>query len=151
MLDQTLDILTSYKTPKKVCVLGNVAVSRGAIEAGVQGVFAYPGTPSTEISEVFKYINEYQNHKEYKKKFPVLSLSQIYFEYSINEKIALEKAISYSIGNKSALCIMKNVGLNVASDALMTIPYQTIVAPLVLVVCDDPGCFSSSNEQDRSE
>ncbi|OFY71527.1 MAG: hypothetical protein A3G23_04575 [Bacteroidetes bacterium RIFCSPLOWO2_12_FULL_37_12] len=148
MLDQTLDILTSYKTPKKVCVLGNVAVSRGAIEAGVQGVFAYPGTPSTEISEVFKYINEYQNHKEYKKKFPVLSLSQIYFEYSINEKIALEKAISYSIGNKSALCIMKNVGLNVASDALMTIPYQTIVAPLVLVVCDDPGCFSSSNEQD---
>ena len=72
MLDQTLDILTSYKTPKKVCVLGNVAVSRGAIEAGVQGVFAYPGTPSTEISEVFKYINEYQNHKEYKKKFSII-------------------------------------------------------------------------------
>ena len=148
MLKQTIDILTSYTKHQKRCVMGNVAVARGAIEAGVNGVFSYPGTPSTEISEVFNFVNEFQNRKENEVKYPELTSSKIYFEYSINEKIALEKAIAYTIGHKSAMCVMKNVGLNVASDALMTIAYQTICAPLVLVVCDDPGCFSSSNEQD---
>lgn len=148
MQKETIEILTSFKSPKKVCVMGNVAVARGAIEAGVNGVFSYPGTPSTEISEVFNFVNEFQNRKENEVKYPELTSSKIYFEYSINEKIALEKAIAYTIGHKSAMCVMKNVGLNVASDALMTIAYQTICAPLVLVVCDDPGCFSSSNEQD---
>ena len=128
--------------------MGNVAVARGAIEANVDGVFSYPGTPSTEISEVFNHVNSFQNRKENIDKFPKQTANKIYFEYSINEKIALEKAIAYSIGNKSALCVMKNVGMNVACDALMSITYQTIVAPLVIVVCDDPGCHSSSNEQD---
>ncbi|HEY4800679.1 MAG TPA: thiamine pyrophosphate-dependent enzyme, partial [Bacteroidia bacterium] len=148
MLKQTIEILTSYKKPKKVCVMGNVAVARGAIEAGVSGVFSYPGTPSTEISEVFNYVNDFQSKEENEKKFPKQTAHKIYFEYSINEKIALEKAIAYSIGNKKAMCVMKNVGMNVASDALMSIAYQTIVAPLVIIICDDPGCFSSSNEQD---
>src|ERR1035437_9003960 len=148
MLKQTIGILTSNQSKKKLCVMGNVAIARGAIEAGVCGVFAYPGTPSTEISEVFKYVDEFQSKKENHEKFPGLTKQNIYFEYSINEKIALEKAIAYSIGNKSALCVMKNVGMNVASDPLMSITYQTIAAPLVIVVCDDPGCHSSSNEQD---
>ncbi len=148
MLKQTIEILTTYGEPKKVCVMGNVAAARGAIESGVCGVFSYPGTPSTEISEVFKYVNEFQAVKENQENFSEQTKHRIYFEYSVNEKIALEKAIAYSIGNKSALCVMKNVGMNVASDALMSITYQTIGAPLVIVVCDDPGCHSSSNEQD---
>ena len=148
MLRKTIDILTSYPKTKNVCVMGNVAIARGAIEAGVCGVFSYPGTPSTEISEVFNYVNSFQCRKENEIKYPQQTQNKIYFEYSINEKIALEKAIAFSIGNKSAMCVMKNVGMNVASDALMSIAYQTIVAPLVIVVCDDPGCHSSSNEQD---
>ncbi|QEC69229.1 FAD-dependent oxidoreductase [Panacibacter ginsenosidivorans] len=148
MLKQTLDILTSFNPPKKICAMGNIAVARGAIEAGVCGVFAYPGTPSTEISEVFNDVNAFQSKQENQEKYPQQTAQKIYFEYSINEKIALEKAIAFSIGNKSAMCVMKNVGMNVASDALMSITYQTIAAPLVIVVCDDPGGFSSSNEQD---
>ncbi len=148
MIRKTIDILTSYSAPLKVCEMGNVAVARGAIEANIDGVFSYPGTPSTEISEVFSHVNSFQNRKENEEKYPQQTAIKIYFEYSINEKIALEKAIAYSIGNKSALCVMKNVGMNVACDALMSITYQTIVAPLVIVVCDDPGCHSSSNEQD---
>lgn len=148
MIKKTIDILTSYSTPHKVCEMGNVAVARGAIEANVDGVFSYPGTPSTEISEVFSHVNSFQNRKENIENYPEQTADKIYFEYSINEKIALEKAIAYSIGNKSALCVMKNVGMNVACDALMSITYQTIVAPLVIIVCDDPGCHSSSNEQD---
>src|ERR1035437_5078377 len=148
MQKQTIDILTSFSKAQKRCVMGNVAVARGAIEAGVNGVFSYPGTPSTEISEVFNFVNDFQSQEDFQKKYPKQTEHKIYFEYSINEKIALEKAIAYSIGNKSAMCVMKNVGMNVASDALMSITYQTIIAPLVIVLCDDPGCFSSSNEQD---
>lgn len=142
-----IDILTSYKTPHKVTAFGNEAIARGALEAGVNGVFSYPGTPSTEISEVFNQVSQFQSSPRINN-YKDLFNSKIYFEYSINEKIALEKAIAFSIGNKSAMCVMKNVGMNVASDPLMSITYQTIIAPLVIVVCDDPGCHSSSNEQD---
>lgn len=148
MLRQTIDILTNYPTPEKRCVMGNVAVARAAIEVGVDGVFSYPGTPSTEISEVFNHVNSFQSRKENNEKYPEQTAQKIYFEYSINEKIALEKAIAFSLGNRSAMCVMKNVGMNVACDALMSITYQTIEAPLVIIVCDDPGCHSSSNEQD---
>ncbi len=148
MLQRITRILTSYETPLRVCAMGNEAVARGAIEAGVCGVFAYPGAPSTEISEVFKHTSRFQYDPANKKSYPELIGRPLYFEYSVNERVALEKAIAYSIANKSALCCMKNVGMNVASDALMTITYQTIGGALVLVVCDDPGCHSSSNEQD---
>ncbi|MBT7789596.1 MAG: FAD-dependent oxidoreductase [Calditrichaeota bacterium] len=143
-----IKILTPCKTPEKQVLMGNEAVARGAIEAGVRGVFAYPGTPSTEISEVFKNVSTFQIDPEQKKTYPELTKDPIYFEYSINEKVALEKAIAYSLGNRNAMCCMKNVGMNVASDPLITIAYQTIGKSLVVVVCDDPGCFSSSNEQD---
>lgn len=140
MENKVVDILTSYSSPHKVSAIGNEAIARGAIEAGVNGVFSYPGTPSTEISEIFNLVSNHQAAENIE--------NVTYFEFSINEKIALEKAIAFSIGNKSALCVMKNVGMNVASDPLMSITYQTLVAPLVIVVCDDPGCHSSSNEQD---
>ena len=147
-MDKVIDILTSYKTPKKVVAIGNEAVARGALEAGVNGVFSYPGTPSTEISEIFNLVNNFQNDSSNQDTYSDLVKNKVYFEYSINEKIALEKAIAFSIGGKSAMCVMKNVGMNVASDALMSITYQTIIAPVVIVICDDPGCHSSSNEQD---
>ena len=148
MKNKVIDILTSYSTPHQVSAIGNEAIARGALEAGVSGVFSYPGTPSTEISEVFNMVCNFQSNFENEDDYPQLIKNKVYFEYSINEKVALEKAIAYSIGNKSAMCVMKNVGMNVASDALMSVTYQTIIAPLVIVVCDDPGCHSSSNEQD---
>lgn len=148
MIKQTVDILAACKKPVNRVVMGNVAIARGAIESGVGGVFSYPGTPSTEISEVFRFVHTFQHDSENENLYPELVKHKIYFEYSINEKIALEKAIAFSIGNRSALCVMKNVGMNVASDALMSIAYQTIIAPLIIVLCDDPGCHSSSNEQD---
>ncbi len=140
--------LTSFEEPHEVCVTGNEAIVRGALEAGVGGVFSYPGTPSTEISEAFSGISRFQLNQGKQPEYAGLAASSVYFEYSVNEKVALEKAIAFAIGKRSALCCMKNVGLNVASDALMTIPYQTITGSLVIVVCDDPGCHSSSNEQD---
>lgn len=148
MIQRTINILTSHTSPHKTCVMGNEGIARAALEAGVNGVFAYPGTPSTEISEIFNHVNNFQTAAANKENYPAQTSHPVYFEYSINEKIALEKAIAYSIGNRSAMCVMKNVGMNVASDPLMSITYQTIVAPLVIVVCDDPGCHSSSNEQD---
>ncbi|MCP3931283.1 MAG: FAD-dependent oxidoreductase [Bacteroidetes bacterium] len=147
-MKKIIDILTSHSTPHRVSAIGNEAVARGALEAGVNAVFSYPGTPSTEISEIFNFVNTFQNKPENQNLHPQLVQNKTYFEYSINEKVAMEKAIAFSIGNKSALCVMKNVGMNIASDPLMSITYQTIIAPLVIVVCDDPGCHSSSNEQD---
>lgn len=148
MLKRTINIITSHDTQYKTCVMGNEAIVRAAVEAGVNGVFSYPGTPSTEISEIFNHIYNFQHKSEYQIQYPQLTSNKIYFEYSINEKIAMEKAIAYSIGNKSAMCVMKNVGMNVASDPLMSVTYQTIGGPLVIIICDDPGCHSSSNEQD---
>ena len=148
MNNKITKILTSFETPQKECLMGNEAVARGAIEAGVRGIFSYPGTPSTEISEVFRSVSQFQNDPAQKEIYPKLTADPIYFEYSINEKVALEKGIAYSLGNRRAMCCMKSAGMNVASDPLMTITYQTIGAALVIVVCDDPGCFSSSNEQD---
>ncbi|MCP4456417.1 MAG: FAD-dependent oxidoreductase [Cytophagales bacterium] len=147
-MKKVIDILTSFSSPHKVSAIGNEAVARGALEAGVCGVFSYPGTPSTEISEIFNMVNLFKANPENQKESPELLENKTYFEYSINEKVALEKAIAFSICNQSAMCVMKNVGMNVASDPLMSITYQTITAPLVIVVCDDPGCHSSSNEQD---
>ncbi|MCC6753734.1 MAG: FAD-dependent oxidoreductase [Saprospiraceae bacterium] len=148
MLKATVDILRSYSQAEPRCVMGNVAIARGAIEAGVQGVFAYPGTPSTEISEVFKHVDAYLTDPGANPNQDGIAVHELYFEYSINEKIALEKAIAFAVASQRAMCVMKNVGMNVASDALMSIPYQTFAGALVIVLCDDPGCHSSSNEQD---
>lgn len=116
---------------QKVIMLGNEAIARGAYEAGVKVSAAYPGTPSTEISEhIVKYKDD------------------IYAEWSPNEKVATEVAIGASVAGVRAMACMKHVGLNVASDPLYTVSYMGVNGGLVLVVADDPGLYSSQNEQD---
>ena len=114
----------------KKIMLGNEAIARGAYEAGVKVSAAYPGTPSTEISE---------NMVQYK---------EIYSEWSPNEKVAAEVAIGASISGVRAMFSMKHVGVNVASDPLYTVSYSGVNGGLVLVAADDPGLYSSQNEQD---
>lgn len=114
-----------------VVMLGNAALARGAYEAGVKVSAAYPGTPSTEISE---------NLVKYK--------DEVYAEWSPNEKVAMEVAIGASISGVRSLVSMKHVGVNVASDPLYTISYSGVNGGLVLVAADDPGIYSSQNEQD---
>lgn len=116
-------------TTKKI-MLGNAAFARGAYEAGVKVSAAYPGTPSTEISE---------NLVQYK---------EIYAEWSPNEKVAMEVAIGASISGVRALASMKHVGVNVAADPLYTVSYIGVNGGLVLIAADDPGLYSSQNEQD---
>ena len=111
-------------------MLGNEAIARGAWEAGVRVATAYPGTPSTEITEVIA-------------QFP-----EIDAEFSVNEKVALEIGIGACIAGARSLVSMKHVGLNVAMDPLLSIAYPGVNAGLVIVVADDPGQHSSQNEQD---
>ena len=116
-------------TEQKI-MLGNEAIARGPYEAGVKVSAAYPGTPSTEISE---------NIVQYK---------EIYAEWSPNEKVAAEVAVGASMSGVRAMASMKHVGLNVASDPLYTASYIGANGGLVFVVADDPGLYSSQNEQD---
>lgn len=116
----------------KELMLGNEAVARGAYEAGVRVAVAYPGTPSTEITE---------NMVKYSK-------DEVYCEWAPNEKVALEVAIGASMGGARAICCMKHVGVNVAADPLFTAAYTGVRGGLVLVAADDPGMHSSQNEQD---
>ena len=111
-------------------MLGNEAIARGAFEAGVKVSSAYPGTPSTEISENLAKYNE------------------VYTEWAPNEKVALEVAIGASYSGVRSLACMKHVGLNVASDPLYTFAYTGVNGGSVIVVADDPGLASSQNEQD---
>ena len=111
-------------------MLGNEAIARGAYEAGVKLSSAYPGTPSTEISEYLAKYNE------------------VYTEWAPNEKVAAEVAIGASISGVRSLACMKHVGLNVASDPLYTFSYTGVNGGSVFVVADDPGLASSQNEQD---
>ncbi len=111
-------------------MLGNAAIARGAYEAGVKVSSAYPGTPSTEISEnIVKY-------------------DGVYAEWSPNEKVAMEVALGASVSGVRAMASMKHVGVNVASDPLYTAAYTGVNGGLVLVAADDPGLYSSQNEQD---
>lgn len=114
----------------KELLIGNGAVARGLYEAGCKIVSSYPGTPSTEITEeAAKY-------------------DEIYTEWAPNEKVAAEVAIGASFAGKRAFCAMKHVGLNVAADPLYTASYIGVNGGLVVGVADDPGMFSSQNEQD---
>lgn len=114
----------------KTIMLGNEAIARGAYEAGATVSSAYPGTPSTEISE---YLAKYQ---------------EVYTEWAPNEKVALEVAFGASLAGARSLSCMKHVGLNVASDPLYTFSYTGVNGGSVIVVADDPGLASSQNEQD---
>ncbi len=116
----------------KQLMIGNAAVARGAYEAGVRVTASYPGTPSTEITEVMAT-------------FPA---EDVYVEWAPNEKVAAEVAIGASIGGARAMTCCKHVGLNVMADPIFTASYTGVGGGLVIAVADDPGMHSSQNEQD---
>ena len=115
-------------------LLGNEAIARGALEAGVGCVTCYPGTPSSEVPDTL-----YSLHKD----------GGYSFEYSVNEKVALEVGGGAAVGGVPTLVTMKHVGLNVAADPLMSLAYIGTPGGLVILSADDPGCHSSQNEQDN--
>ena len=119
---------------EKIMLLGNEAIARGAIEAGVAFATTYPGTPSSEIS-----LNLFQMSQE----------SDLYFEYSTNEKVALEVAAAAANSGLRTFCMMKHVGLNVAADPLMTLAYVGVTGGMFILSADGPAMFSSQNEQDN--
>jgi len=115
---------------KKAILSGNEAIARGFLEAGGRLATAYPGTPSTEVLELLS------------------KQKSIHAEWSTNEKVALEVAMGGSLAGVRSLACMKHVGVNVAADPLLTASYTGVNAGLVLMAADDPGMFSSQNEQD---
>jgi len=116
-------------------LLGNGAIALGLLESGCQVLTSYPGTPSSEIlPEVVRLKKSEGLHT--------------YVEWSTNEKVALDTAFTASITGKRAACCMKQVGLNVAADSLMSAAYMGTVGGLVIISCDDPGPHSSQTEQD---
>ena len=126
--------ITSDAPGKRLFVLGNEAIARGAIEAGVQVAAAYPGTPSSEITETLSSVAKELG---------------IYVEWSTNEKVAFEVALAASICGVRAMASMKHVGVNVAHDPLMTANYIGAKGGFVLLSADDPWAWSSQNEQDN--
>lgn len=115
----------------KLLLTGNEAIARGAWEAGALFASAYPGTPSTEILE------------------NITSYKEITSEWAPNEKVALEAAIGASFGGVRSIASMKHVGLNVAADPLLSVAYTGVNGGLVVITADEPGQFSSQNEQDN--
>ncbi len=120
---------------EKQLLLGDEAVALGAIHAGLSGVYAYPGTPSTEITEFI------QNH-------PLAVERKIHSNWSSNEKTAMESALGMSYMGKRAMVCMKHVGMNVAADAFVNSAMTGTNGGLIVVVADDPSMHSSQNEQD---
>lgn len=116
----------------KKLLMGNEAIAYGAIRAGVNVVTGYPGTPSTEVLETIARNNP----------------GDIYVEWSVNEKVAMEVAAGAAYAGARSLVTMKQVGLNVASDPLMSLSYIGVKGGMVVLVADDPGPFSSQTEQD---
>ncbi|MCK5774167.1 MAG: indolepyruvate ferredoxin oxidoreductase subunit alpha, partial [Thermoplasmata archaeon] len=119
---------------KKMILLGNEAIVRGAVEAGCRVAATYPGTPSSEIGNTLHRMSKDAG---------------IYFEFSANEKVAFEIAGAAAVAGVRAFSFMKHVGLNVASDAFMTMAYTGVRGGYVVLSADDPQCHSSQNEQDN--
>ena len=115
--------------------LGNEALAQGALDAGVSGVYAYPGTPSTEIME-------------YVQRAPEAEARGVHRSWSANEKTAVEAALGMAYAGKRALAAMKHVGLNVAADPFMNAAVTGVNGGLLIVSADDPSMHSSQNEQD---
>ncbi|OFX22980.1 MAG: indolepyruvate ferredoxin oxidoreductase [Bacteroidetes bacterium GWA2_31_9b] len=120
---------------QKLLLLGDEAIAQGALDAGMSGIYAYPGTPSTEITE---YVQASKFAKE----------NSIHSMWSVNEKTAMESALGMSYAGKRAMVCMKHVGLNVAADAFMNSSITGVNGGLIVVVADDPSMHSSQNEQD---
>ena len=131
---RNIDPLLIDKDGHSECLLGNEAIVRGALESGVAFASGYPGTPSSEVTDSFALISKRVN---------------IHFEYSVNEKIALEMAFAASLAGARSICAMKHLGLMYAGDPLSTIPYVGVVAGMVIVSAGDPSCHTSPNEQDQ--
>lgn len=119
---------------KRALLLGNEAIARGILEAGISVVTTYPGTPASEIADSISEI---------------AAEAGVYMEYSINEMVAVEVAAATANCGVRSLSAMKHVGLNVAADALMTLAYMGVKGGCVIVTADDPECYSSQNEQDN--
>ena len=123
--------LAKLQAGERALFMGNEAIVRGAIEAGVSVAAGYPGTPSSEIIENLSKLSEELD---------------LYVEWSVNEKVALEVASSGSFAGLRSLAVMKQPGLNVASDYLLHLSGSGTRAGMVLVSADDPGALSSVNE-----
>ena len=123
------------KPGKKVILLGNEAIVRAALEEDVNFVSTYPGTPASEIGIVFNQISK---------------KTGIYFEFSANEKVALEAGIGASFSGLKTLVAMKSFGLNVALDSLLPLAYTGSKGPMVIISADDPNCWSSAQSEENS-
>ncbi|HVP92436.1 MAG TPA: indolepyruvate ferredoxin oxidoreductase subunit alpha [Acidobacteriota bacterium] len=129
-----MEILLKDRLKERVLLLGNEAIARGILEAGISVVTTYPGTPASEIGDSVSEI---------------ASKAGLYMEYSTNEIVAVEVAAGAANCGIRALAAMKHVGLNVAADMVMTLAYAGVRGGLVIVTADDPECYSSQNEQDN--
>ena len=127
------DILTE-KEGEKLFLLGNEAAVRGALEGGVSVVSTYPGTPSSEIGNVF---------------YKIAREAGVYFEFSSNEKVALEVSVAAAAAGLRSFVFMKHVGLNVAADSFMSAVYTGVRGGMIVLSADDPSMYSSQNEQDN--
>ena len=127
------DLKRSSEEKETQLLMGNRAVVQGLLEAKVGLTTAYPGTPSTEIQMLLYRLSQ---------------KGQLYFEFSVNEKVAFEIAGAAAMSGVRSAVIMKHVGMNVASDPLMALSYFGVIGGMVVIVVDDPGCLSSQNEQD---
>lgn len=127
--------MISKKKGEKRVVLGNVAIARGIVEAGCHVVTSYPGTPSSEILPAVVGFKKELN-------------LNTYTEWSANEKVAFDNALAASLTGKRGAVAMKQVGLNVAADSLMSAAYTGVIGGMVIISCDDPGPHSSQTEQD---
>ena len=125
--------LVTGKSGDKQFLLGNEAAVRGVIEAGISIAATYPGTPSSEIGNILSVLAKDAN---------------IYFEFSTNEKVAMEVAATAATSGLRSFTFMKHVGMNVASDSFMTTAYTGVNGGMVILTADDPSLFSSQNEQD---
>lgn len=128
-----MSILNKGRKGEMALLMGNDAIARGGLEAGVNVVSGYPGTPSSEIVQNLAKVAGDRN---------------LYVEWSINEKVALEVAAAASFSELRAMCVMKQVGVNVASDFLLHLALYGTRGGMVLVSCEDPGALSSTNEGD---
>jgi len=127
------EILTRHNKDK-LFLMGNEAAVRGALEAGVAVASTYPGTPSSEIGDVLSVLAQDAG---------------MYFEFSINEKVALEVSAAAAASGLRSFTFMKHVGVNVAADSLVSLAYTSVRGGMVILTADDPSIFSSQNEQDN--
>ena len=127
------EIITG-KEGGKLFLLGNEAAVRGALESGVSLVSTYPGTPSSEIGDVL---------------YKIAREAGVYFEFSVNEKIALEVSAAAASAGLRSFVFMKHVGLNVAADSFMSVVHTGVEGGMIVLSADDPSMYSSQNEQDN--